>query len=214
MSTEWHQRWEEGRIGFHLSSVNPTLKNHLDKLCEGPARVFVPLAGKSLDLRFLAEAGHQPIGVELVEKAVQDFFAEHALTAEVSDISSHKKWSGGGVDLHVADIFHLEPDAIGHMDAVWDRAALVALPPDVRPRYAQKILSLLRPGGRMLLVTFAYDQSRLDGPPYSVPDDEVRALYGSAGELSRLEHGEVDASPRARESGVSFTESVWLFVRR
>lgn len=212
MTTDWHSRWEEGRTGFHLPQVNPALERHLHRLADGPAEILVPLCGKTLDLKFLAHSGHKPIGVELVEKAVADFFAEHGLDAEQDHSHGYALWSGGGVDIHVVDIFAATGVAPQSVDAVWDRAALIALSPGDRERYVECVLRAMRPGGRLLLVTLAYDQTLMDGPPFSVPDDEVQRLLGSRGKLERLEQDPVEAHPRLAETGAVFTESVWLLT--
>lgn len=213
--TEWHERWREGRIGFHLPHVNPDLQRWLPRLAEAPTRVLVPLAGKSVDLRFLAQQGHEVVGVELVEKAVQDFFREADVVPAHDKALGHPVYRAAGVELHVADMLTVSDGALGLVGAVYDRAALIALSPEVRGPYAARLLELLPPGCRMLLITLAYDQERLEGPPFSVSDEEVQLLYGGAGELERLDQRQAaDVPERARELGLTMTTTVWLFTRR
>jgi thiopurine S-methyltransferase len=200
----WLQRWAEGKLGFHRSEVNDALTRHWRA---GAGSVLVPLCGKSLDLRWLAEQGHAVVGVELAERAVRDFFTEQGLAFDrrygalpcfVARELPIAIWQG--------DVFAL--DGV-RCDALYDRAALIALPPELRPRYAAHTDGLLRDGAERLVVTFAYDQTALDGPPYSVPDDE---LLGYWPELVCVERRDVrdDVPPRFREAGLSeITESVW-----
>ena len=76
----WHQRWADNQIGFHQSAPTPLLLKHWPALGITPgAQVFVPLAGKSLDMAWLASQGHRVLGVELSQLAVEQFFAEHDL---------------------------------------------------------------------------------------------------------------------------------------
>lgn len=212
---EWHQRWRDGRIGFHLPHVNPDLERWLPRLASAPTRVLVPLCGKTVDMTYLARQGHEVIGVELVEQAAVEYFREAGLTASSDAELGHPVYRGGGVELHVADMLRVSAEALGLIGAIYDRAALIALPSDVRPAYAERLVALLPPGCRMLLVTLAYDQARLDGPPFSVTDEEVQTLYGNAGELERLDHRATqDVPPRAAELGLEMSTSVWLFTRR
>lgn len=81
----WHKRWQEKRIGFNQSAVNPLLTEYIDHLdLAVGSRIFVPLCGKSIDMVWLAAQGYDVVGVELVETAVQEFFAEQNIQSIVS----------------------------------------------------------------------------------------------------------------------------------
>lgn len=207
----WRQRWRDQMIGFHRDAVNPALLRYADRLPEG-ARVLVPLAGKSVDMTFLAERGHPVVGVELVERAVIDYFSERGVEPEVRGEGVHV---GGGVELWARDVFDVGPDQVGTFDAVYDRAGLIALTPEQRVRYARHILSLLAPGGRMLLVSLDYDPSRMNGPPHAVPSEEVRRHYGGAASIELLEErGVLDEEPKFAARGLDrLVESVFLVTR-
>jgi thiopurine S-methyltransferase len=213
MTTDWHARWEEGRIGFHREEVNPWLTKFLEHIVHEDKRLLVPMCGKSLDMTFLAEHAHEVVGIELVEKAVIEFFAEKNVAATVEE-GPHRIYRHGRVELHVADVLDSPLEPYGTFDAIWDRAALIALPKIVRAQYAGRLLQMLKPGGHMLLVSLSYDQTKLDGPPYSVTDEEVQELYADAGELVRL-HSESagDAPAKFEELGLELVESVWKLTR-
>lgn len=191
----WRERWSEGRLGWHKDRVHPHIERHLGWLTGGAAAsVLVPLCGKTLDLAWLASRGHRAVGVEAVEEAARQLFAEAGLEPETDQAG---RWRGGGVEVVVDDFFAVDGDRLGApLDAVWDRASLVAIDPGSRRRYAERIAALA-PGGRMLLSTFEYDQRLMDGPPFSVPEEAVRELYGDA-RVERLER-EVTAGPPALE---------------
>ena len=214
----WRERWRSGQIGFHRGDVNPFLRAHLDALLGAgpdPRRVLVPLCGKSVDLEFLAAQGAEVVGVELVEDAASAFFAERGLTPAVTRADGVARYAARGITIVVGDFFAQDAAGLGTFDAVWDRAALVALPPALRSRYAPHLASFVRPAGRLLLVTFVFDGPPV-GPPHSVPDDEVRALFDASFALTLLgRHDILPESPRYRERGVTaFHEHVWLGVRR
>ena len=180
----WEARWREGRIGFHEGRVNEDLLREWPALgAPEPAAVLVPLCGKAHDLAWLAARGHRVLGVEGSERAVADFFAEQRLAPERAPAGPGEAWTAGRLTILRCDWFalrreHLEALAPGGADAWWDRAALVALPPEARRAHAERLAALLNPGARGLLASFDYPQEEMEGPPFSVPEDEVRALFG------------------------------------
>ncbi|WP_448652299.1 thiopurine S-methyltransferase [Pseudomonas fluorescens] len=176
----WQERWARNQIGFHLPEVNPHLQRHWPKLAlaEG-AKVLVPLCGKSLDMMWLASAGYRVLGVELSEQAVEAFFSEQGLVPRVSQRGVFKVYQADLVELWCGDFFALGADAVADCSALYDRAALIALPPLMRAQYAEHLNTVLRPGCQGLLITLDYDQAQKAGPPFAVTDEEVRVLLGS-----------------------------------
>ena len=145
----WKDRWARGETGWHQDEVEPGLVAHLGGLA--PTRVLVPLCGKSLDLAWLSSQGHEVIGIELSEIAVRAFFAEHALPVSESRRGAFTAFSSGTVTILLGDFFDLRPEDLGGtIGALYDRAALIALPAEMRARYARKITELVscvaRPG--------------------------------------------------------------------
>jgi len=146
----WQKRWQEGRIGFNQSMVNPLLIEYFNRLnLTAGSRIFVPLCGKSIDMVWLATQGYDVVGVELVETAIQEFFAEQNIEPTVyqqADNPTMKYYqgqlSGQTITLWVADIFALAAKDIGSIDAVYDKAALIALPDDMRVRYSEQVRKL------------------------------------------------------------------------
>jgi thiopurine S-methyltransferase len=172
----WESRWADGRIGFHQGRPNELLERHAGVL-DGRRRVLVPLCGKSVDMRFLAERGHDVVGIELVRGAIESFFEEQDIETAEIELGPYRGLVGGSVTLLAGDFFEATRDALGNFDAIYDRAALVALPSDSRASYAAHCQRLLGASGRVALISFAYDQAKMEGPPFSVDDAEVRLLY-------------------------------------
>jgi thiopurine S-methyltransferase len=174
----WIARWAEGKIGFHEGKPNAYLERNRARLA-GRRRVLVPLCGKSIDLAYLAGFGHQVVGVELVEEAAQQFFSEQGVTAVVRPHGAFREYVAGAITIYVGDWFAVDQALLGAFDAFYDRAALIAMPPEMRPAYAKQLRALAgtAPG---LLVTLEYDQAVMDGPPFSVREDEVRRLFDRA----------------------------------
>lgn len=181
----WHERWQTGQIGFHEGKPNGDLVAAWPSLAlPASARVLVPLCGKSHDLAWLRAQGHAVVGVELSAVACEAFFAEHGLTPTTSKQGPYTVWSAPGLEIWQGDIFDLPAD--GSFDAIWDRAATVALPADLRRRYAATLARAAAPGAAMLLCVFDYPQTERAGPPFAVPPEEVDALYASAFAITRL----------------------------
>ncbi len=179
----WKQRWAEGRINFHQGVANEFLVAHAARLS---GRVLVPMCGKAEDLAYLASRGHEVIGVELVEDAVAAFFAEHELTPNVDEPwadSTHRAYRYGAITLIAGDWFSVTREMVGSVDSVYDRAALVAMPPALRIAYMAKLRELA-PDAPGLLVTVEYDQAKFEGPPFSVEETEVYAHYAKAEQLA------------------------------
>ncbi|RON32891.1 thiopurine S-methyltransferase [Pseudomonas frederiksbergensis] len=204
----WHKRWASNQIGFHLPEVNPHLQRFWPALClEEGARVLVPLCGKSLDLLWLAHKGHEVLGIELSEKAVEDFFAEHQFDPDISEQGPFKVYRAGSIELWCGDFFELTAGDVADCSGLYDRAALIALPPEMRAQYAAHLIRILPKDSLGLLITLDYDQAQMDGPPFAVLDDEVQRLFGDVWALKILEDQDVlGESWKFLEAGVTRLE--------
>lgn len=191
----WHSKWADNKIGFHQERPNKRLESHWGSLnAAAGSPVFVPLCGKSLDMRWLHRQGHPVLGIELSQKAVESFFSDNVLEYECVDRDGFRIYTGcaeaQGIELWVGDFFSLEPAHLAHCQAFYDRASLIALPPEWRERYARHLAYLMPAATRGLLLSIAYDQSRMKGPPFSVTEDEVRQLFQQGYDIERLAHYE------------------------
>jgi thiopurine S-methyltransferase len=217
----WLERWRENQVGFHLGQVNPRLVQWASalppaNLRASPSRVLVPLCGKSLDLGWLAARGHHVVGVELSPIAVRAFFEERGTQPEIDRLLAFERYRSGELELLCGDFFDLDRAALGACHGLYDRAALVALPEPMRDRYVSHVAGLLTQGARGLLVTFDYPQSQMSGPPFSLPDSEVRARYAKHFELESLASYDIlEQEPHFRRRGLTqLHERVYALVRR
>jgi len=208
----WLTRWAEGRTGFHRDDVHPDLVAHEARfLAGGPHRVLVPLCGRSRDLAWLAERGHDVLGVELSPLAVARFWQDQGGTPEEGAAGPFVVGRLGRVAVACGDFFLASPALLGTFDRVWDRAALVAMDAARRPRYAAVVRGLLRAGGLLLQNSFLYDEERMGGPPFSVPDDAIATLYPNW-PSERLGHV-VETEGRFAESLPWFATTTALLVK-
>jgi len=211
---QWELRWQEGRIGFHLPEVNSYLLRYSDKLLtQNLESVFVPLCGKTLDLTWLAGRTKKVVGIELVHKAVKDFFKENKLTHSIQQSGKLNLFSSDTIVLFQGDFFDLNKEQTASFDAIYDRGSIVALDQPERERYVNHLMSFLEPGGRILLITLEYDQNQMTGPPFSVPADEIERLYALYGELELLETSDI-LDERFRKNGLDgMLERVFQFIK-
>ena len=182
----WHQRWQNQQIGFHLDAVNPLLAAHFQALnLEAGQRVFIPLCGKTLDIHWLLSQGIQVAGAELNQLAVDTLFAELGVTPTITEHGSLRLYHAEHIDIFQGDFFTLDKGLLGDVDAVYDRAALIALPANMRIDYSQHLINLTA-GAPQLLISFHYDQSLAEGPPFNVSAEEVAAHYAQAYDIHLL----------------------------
>jgi thiopurine S-methyltransferase len=197
----WLERWRDGRTAFHLADVNPRLTEHRAVFSEA-TRVLVPLCGKSADLEWLVTHGYEVVGVELVELAAQAFFAERGLAPTRREDGAFVVYEHGNLAIWVGDFFATTGAQLGMFDAAYDRAAMIALPPELRKNYAAHLQTLLTPKAKLLLITLHFDAP--GGPPFSVPPEEVRDAFAQA-DIQLLASLDSSADPpRAVDRGASF----------
>lgn len=212
----WLERWRTGQTGFHQREIHAGLRAHwADLRVPAGAPVLVPLCGKSRDMTWLRGQGHPVLGVELSPLAVQEFFAESDLAPRVSRQGRFERREAEGVSILCGDVFDLAPSDLASVAGVYDRAALVALPPELRARYAATLRDALPPNVAILLVTFDYAQRAMAGPPFAVPDEEVRRLFGGWADVARLSGRDaLAAEPRFRERGLTRLDEQVYAIRR
>ena len=207
----WHNRWQTNQTGWHECAVNPLLITHFPSLNVPPGgRVFVPFCGKSLDLGWLLSRGYAVAGAELSELAVTQLFAELGVEARISEVGKHRLFRGEKIDIFVGDLFDLSREILGPVDAIYDRAALVALPEAMRSRYTAHLKSLtaLAP---QLVIGYEYDQTIVAGPPFSVTPDELYRHYSDSYTLTLLARIDV---PGGLKGKCPATEHIWRLDKR
>lgn len=203
----WLERWEKGLTGFHNDEVNPLFTKHFKEL-ELPlsSRIFVPLCGKTLDIGWLLSKGFSVVGVELSEMAVKKLFEALGEEPYIMQEGEHLHYHAENIDIFVGDFFTLTPQMIGNIDAVYDRAAIVALPEDMRIDYTVHMLKLAG-NTPQLMTTVVYDQSLMNNSPFSVDKEELERHYGKHYTITQLDMMKVEGGLKQVKD---VTEYVWL----
>lgn len=211
----WRQRWQQGRIGFHQPKVMPLLSKYWPSLeLNGSGRVLVPLCGKSLDMHWLAAQGHDVLGVELSTLAVEQFFIEAGLQPKRRRSGLGEHYRAGRIEIIQGDAFALRREDLTDIAAVYDRAALIALPPAMRADYIAAIYDQLPDGCRGLLITLEYDQRQMDGPPFSVLQTEVESQLAACVPTLRERRGLLAQQPQFAEYGLTALDTAVYTLTR
>jgi len=203
----WRQRWENNEIAFHEIEGNLLLVKCFKELSlEEGGRVFVPLCGKTLDIAWLLSNGYRVAGAELSKMAIEQLFTELGVEPKISGAGEVKHYSAKNIDVIIGDFFAVSSKILGSVDAIYDRAVLVALPEDMRHRYTTHLMEITDKAPQ-LLVTFEYDQNLMEGPPFSVSNEEVKQHYRDSYALTLVASKNVPGGLKGKCAAI---ENAWL----
>lgn len=206
----WHQKWKENNIAFHESESNPLLIKYFKELSLAKgSRVFLPLCGKTLDIHWLLSNGYRVAGAELSKIAIDQLFADLGVEPKISRVDQVDHYSAINIDIFVGDIFDLFGKMLGLVDAIYDRAALVALPESMRNRYTVHLKEITNKAPQ-LLICYEYDQSLMEGPPFSISNEEVNQHYSDSYDLTLMESTNLTGGIKGK---CAARENVWLLTR-
>jgi thiopurine S-methyltransferase len=211
----WQQRWEQHQIGFNEGKPNDLLVAHAGRLEIAPSmRILVPLAGKAADLRWLSARGHDVVGVEFIIHGIDEFFREQDVDtwSHHHKLGTHDAFTANHVTMICEDFFAIRAESVGTFDAIYDRAALIAVEPAMRARYVETCRGLLKENAPTLLISVAYDQSKTHGPPWSVDDATVRELFAGRS-IEALQKRTGTPPPRLAQAGVGALEETAFLIR-
>ena len=184
----WLDKWDDKKIGFHESEPHNLLTQFWGNLrVSNTSKVLVPLCGKSIDMIWLKKCGHAVTGVELSETAILSFFDENQVDAEIQSADKNNYYVGENLTIWEADIFNLPNIELESYEVIYDRAALVAINPRQRFRYARIFTDNIPSGNFMFLIVLEYDKSLLSGPPFSLAKDDIELLYGKSWDIKEIE---------------------------
>lgn len=200
----WHKLWDTNNIGFHNKEVNQLFLENFPKLeLKKNTRIFIPLCGKTVDIKYLLDNGYRVVGIELNENAVKELFSSLRIEASITTIGSLLLYSAKNIDIFVGDIFELNKLTLGKVDIIYDRGAIVALPSEIRKNYTLLLVSITN-NAPQLIITYEYEQNLMEGPPFSVKESQLKAYYNDYYNLRLLEV----VKPKAFNK-LDISEAVW-----
>ena len=184
---DWLDRWKKGTTGWHRSDINPQLLENINQLAKTrPQKIFVPLCGASLDMKYLIDQGFHVVGVELSSIAIDRFFNENKIEHKVSKVEDFVLYQGKNIEIYCGDFFRLKKNYLYDVSCIYDRAALIALNPDLQKKYVRHLKDILPNSSKILLLTMFYPQNEMEGPPFSVGDDNVEDLFSGSKEIKKI----------------------------
>lgn len=190
---DWKDAWKGNRLGWHFQCINPILEKHMDSLIgqRKNIKMFFPLCGKSVDMKWMYDLGHEVVGVEISELACRQFFTEQNIEFTEEDVQSVNgkvyRSKDKRISLYSFDLFLFNKDVHGTFEAVFDRGAFEAIDKIDRKKYADTMGDIMAPGGRILLTTFDYDPNEYGGPPHNIPEEDVNKYFGEVFSIKHLE---------------------------
>lgn len=203
----WHNLWETNNTGWHLDDTNPFLLEFFSQLnLKTNSRIFIPLCGKTVDIKWLLSKGHKVVGIELSENAIKELFISLSLKPKIQKIGAFTLYSAKDIDIFVGDIFGLNKEILGQVDVIYDRGALVALPKEMQIKYTPLLINVTE-SAPQLLINFEYDQSLYEGPPFSITKTEIEDYYKEFYNIKLLKSYEIE------DAGFTETdvyENTWL----
>ena len=203
----WQSRWSKNDIAFHEGEANSLLLKTFHNLnLKEKSRILIPMCGKTKDIGWFLSMGFQVVGVELIEMAVEQLFSELNMKPEITGSNNIKRYSSANLDIFAGDFFEISSKELGHVDAVYDRAAIVALPERMRVKYASHLIDVSK-SAPQLVITYIYNQSQMQGPPFSVDITEMQMHYEDTYRLKLLEKKDV---PGGLKNILPATENAWL----
>jgi len=204
---QWIQRWEEKNINFHDKSVNSLLIKHFKTLnLKHSSNIFVPLCGKTLDISWLLMLGHNVVGVELSEIAVKELFEELYILPKISEENGMICYQNIGIRIFVGDIFNLDIKMLGNIDAIYDRAALVALEKETRIKYTQHLKNISSHAPQ-ILICCEYDQSLMNSTPYCINENEIKEHYENDYNIKLLERKNIEGGLKGKYKA---DDTIWM----
>lgn len=201
----WQSRWNKDKTGWHMEVVYPQLPKLWPTFSLAKeSRILVPFCGKSLDMKWLIEQGHYVIGVDAVEKALTEFIDSYPKPFSKDSSHGFQIYKSNNLELWQGDFLKLPATKVENIDAVYDKAALVAIPKENRKDYAQKIIALCNKDTHIFLQTFEYRQEEMSGPPFSVSEQEVKTLFGGHFDIEILhKQSKFDELAKFQQRGLS-----------
>ena len=207
----WLEKWQTNNIAFHKSEANPLLVEYFKELSLiKDSRIFLPLCGKTLDIAWLLAQGYRVAGVELSKIAIKQLFQELGIEPKIEKVGELIHYSGKNIDIFVGNIFNLDSNILGLVDGIYDRAALVALPKETRDRYTTHLMKITNKAPQ-LLMSYEYEQNLMEGPPFSVNNEEIHQHYQDSYDLTLLLSKDL---PNGFKGKYPAKENIWLLQNK
>jgi len=188
--SDWIKAWDADYIPFHKPAPHADVVKHEKVLLPKICSVFIPLCGKSVDMKYLSDKGHKVVGLDVSEKGILEYFKDNELSYSRKRHSTYPfdvfQADGADISIYMGDMFEATSQLLGTFDAVWDRASYISINVDERPKYRDIMATLLKPDGVWLLNCFEYDLTKYRGRPNSIEEDEIMQTFRDLFKVKKL----------------------------
>lgn len=184
----WNSLYLQNKDGWDLKTPSPVFVDLLDNdfFTQQSSILFVG-CGKGYDAIAAAKSGLKVTAVD---------FSEEALSSARSNAFTNNV----DIKLISKDIFVLSKSIEERFDYVFDYVTYCAIDPFRREEYIVTIHSLLKPGGKFVIVIFPIEK-RETGPPFGIDESETINLFSKYLILEKKDNNINSVKPRkGRES--------------
>lgn len=198
----WFKSWDLGGFytSFHRSDIHPYVLQYMNPESIEGKNILVPLCGKTVDMIYLSRFANRVIGVEIVEKAIIQFFEENNLTYNQLD---EETYISGNITILKTDFMALSKERIGEIDWVLDRASLVALPFEMRTEYIRTLDRITDVGTKQLIITLEYFPL-INSAPFCIKPTEVEEYYAAGHVINHVEQPNLPNHGMVRKWGLEY----------
>lgn len=185
----WLDAWNRGLTPWSDPGINQYLRDNLAKLrLTTGCTILVPMCGDSADMVWLAEQGHNVVGIDISHLAIESFFSQATIAYnKIGNVYTSKN-TPLNITIINENIFNTELLSTFSFDAIYDKGALVTVPHKHKPKYILR-MHKLAPRAKILLITAYYRQAPGYGaPPFLESVESVQSLYREHYSFSLLEH--------------------------
>lgn len=216
---DWNKRWDKDQTQFHMPKVHPVLQKHIQRLTDGKPhlRIFVPLSGKSLDLKWLLDQGHEVVGCDCSERGCQEVFDRDGIPfsseyRHTVKSNLYKATDGRKLTMYAGDFYDLHRKELGEFDCVWDRGSFVAVPVTRRKEYSDILVSTMTNETKYMLDCFLVDNEIFGGPPFDCCENDVRKYFGKQCVVEKFEERDAFTKWQASWGLKTFVEEVYMLT--
>ncbi|XP_033730711.1 probable thiopurine S-methyltransferase [Pecten maximus] len=187
----WLGCWEKKTSPWHHDDVHEAIEKHHEILMTSLTaknKIFIPLCGKTVDIKWLADRGNEVVGLEASEIAVKELFTEQNIEYTSEDAPAVKgklyRSTDNKIKVYCCDLFLFSAEIESGFSGIWDRGSLVALSPADQKRYIELIKTLIHPGiGYLLEIP---DRDPNNGPPFFISLENLQEGFGPNCSVTKL----------------------------
>lgn len=165
----WNSKYENNSTGWDLGMVSPPIKEYIDQIQKKDLKILIPGAGNAYEAKYLIDQGFTSVTVidiapKLIKKLQEEFKNNSSIQLIHGDFFEHQET----------------------YDLIIEQTFFCAIHPSLRPKYVEKMKSLLSKEGKLcgLLFNRAFD----GGPPFEGNKNEYIDLMQDQLKIEAMEN--------------------------